>query len=367
QRRNKRLRSGLSFLLSTTKALLPAYLTTFLSWMASLFLCLTDRAVDRPKRQPPKPTAYLDGLRGVAALIVYMYDAVYLFYPRLYHGYGVDHENRFFLQLPIIRVFHSGGGSVCVFFFVSGFVLTISPLTKIHKRASNSDVLATVVGTIFRRPFRLFLPIIASTLMNALAQYNRLKFRINHGGGLREPEATLWLQLVDWYWATVDHIDRFRHINGRIHLQGHKYDGHTWTIPFEVKGSLLVMIFLMMFGKVKRWVHVVVALGITYWLVVNGDIDSAVFFCGILLAELSIVAPGRAGPSENCSTDKSPGKSTRGLRYLRIMRHVAIVLLFIFSLHLLSFPDSKAPGFEFLRFAPDFYTDPKSPVSLQTF
>ncbi|KAH6678791.1 acyltransferase family-domain-containing protein [Plectosphaerella plurivora] len=373
-----KLQSALAFILSAAPSLLPACVTTLFAYAMRLLAHLTHRgggAVDRPGREKPKPTAYLDGLRGVAALIVYIFHGVYLWFPGLNNGFGQDEENRYLFQLTILRTLHCGPASVAVFFVISGFVLTIGPLAKIHRRTKNNDVLAAMAGTSFRRPFRLFLPIVASTLINGVFIYNRL-FIINGSGKILDSEPTIALQLADWWGNMVYLLDRFRHIKGRETIKGHRYDGHTWTIPVEMKGSLLVMMLLLIFAKAKRWLHAVGALGITYWLFISGDVDQPLFVVGMLLAELSIVAPPNTNAEEgdDCSLDEGASQrhvSLGSRRWVRLMRHLSALFLFFFSLHLLSFPGGEsenAPGFRFLTtFAPTIYLDPTARAGPRVF
>lgn len=101
---------ALEILQSTLLVLAPAYIV----WFIHL------RGVTAPNTRKG-PTAYLDGLRGVAALIVYFYhSAVYPCFDRLRRGYGATPQDTYFLQLPIVRVLHSGRASVAIFFVISG-------------------------------------------------------------------------------------------------------------------------------------------------------------------------------------------------------------------------------------------------------
>lgn len=65
-------------------------------------------------QQPPKPKglAHLDGLRGIAAFMVYMAHWVSYWYEcttGICYGWGYEDSNRLFATLPFVRVFFTGG------------------------------------------------------------------------------------------------------------------------------------------------------------------------------------------------------------------------------------------------------------------
>ncbi|KAK2022906.1 hypothetical protein LX32DRAFT_173191 [Colletotrichum zoysiae] len=327
--------------------LLNAFLPSFITGTVK---ALTRKSGDRPKPTPLGPTAYLDGLRGVAAFVVYIFHYSYLWYPQLRSGYGFDDDNRLFWQRPVVRILHSGRAGVTIFFVISGYVLTVKTLTLIHNRKDN-QVLGALAGSAFRRPFRLCLPIIASTFVIALAVYAGWYLRLP--AGYPPPRAdTLRQQLLHWFWSTVDIMNPFLYVDRRNNMRGSIYNDHLWTIPVEFKGSLLVFVLLLMFARAKRWIHAAAVIGVAFCLAVYGDCDQALFAAGLLLAELSIVLP--PNPSTAATLDEAlpshdaPVVHTSGLRNPNLIRHVVTVTLFLLGLHLMSYPETNgggAPGF----------------------
>lgn len=65
------------------------------------------------KEKKLHPTAWLDGLRGYAALFVFWYHMMNPFHPHHLEGYGYNPSGSHWIQLPIIRLVYSGNVMVC--------------------------------------------------------------------------------------------------------------------------------------------------------------------------------------------------------------------------------------------------------------
>ncbi|KAI1335738.1 hypothetical protein F5Y15DRAFT_239710 [Xylariaceae sp. FL0016] len=305
------------------------------------------------------PTAYLDGLRGVAALVVYVFHFTYLWFPMLRKGYGSEPDAHLFWQLPIVRILHSGRASVTIFFVISGYVITIKTLSMIY-RGQPDRVLESLSGSLFRRPLRLYLPIVGSSLVIfVLVRWDWFLMDPTRSGAPARFD-TLGEQLYHWCYHTALLVNPFRPITGRLQLYSPPYDGHLWTIPVEFKGSLVVFTLLLAFSRTKRWIHIAAVIGIACWLVEMGDCDQAMFCAGLLLAELSLIAP----PSHHTSdTTELPDASTSpqrpGTRASRTIRHAWTIALCVLGLHLCSYPErggATSPGFATAtRLVPAFY------------
>ncbi|KAF9872288.1 hypothetical protein CkaCkLH20_10115 [Colletotrichum karsti] len=310
------------------------------------YTCKSSRTT--PKRL--SPTAYLDGLRGVAAFTVYIFHITYLWYPSLRMGYMVTPAYNWFSQMSMIRILHSGRSSVAVFFVISGYVLTIRSLTMIYQR-KNDQFLNTLVGSSFRRPLRLYLPIVASTFIIAVM--------VHFGYYIKDPtralvppvKATLGEQLQHWFWDLVALIYPFKSIKGRENIAGMIYDGHLWTIPVEFQGSLLVFMLLLIFARARRWIHIAATMLVVYWLVHNGEWDKALFPVGLLLAELSIIVPA-AKQHDELPTSITPVARNIFRRCMAAFRYVWTFSFFLLGIHMMCFPEIKGaitPGFKWMN------------------
>ena len=143
------------------------------------------------------PTSYLDGLRGVASVLVFFCHYTENNTPELTRSYGID-ENipSGLIQLPFLRVIFSGRPMVHIFFVISGFVLSYKPVKAIHSRDMDKCYTALSSST-FRRAFRLFGPCLVSTffvMVMAQLGYHKVKF------------ATWGEQFGSWSDAVFHHI-----------------------------------------------------------------------------------------------------------------------------------------------------------------
>ncbi len=109
------------------------------------------------------PTAYLDGMRGLAALFVFFCHYFYQAFV-IAEGWGCDTTNYHILKLPFLRLWYQGPPAVCVFFVISGYALSYRPLKLIRSR-SFADFSTTMSSLVFRRGIRLYLPTAISTFM----------------------------------------------------------------------------------------------------------------------------------------------------------------------------------------------------------
>lgn len=109
------------------------------------------------------PTAYLDGMRGLAALFVFFCHYFYQAFT-IAEGWGCGETNYHILKLPFLRLWYQGPPAVCVFFVISGYALSYRPM-KLIRNGAWPDFANTMSSLIFRRGIRLYLPTAISTFM----------------------------------------------------------------------------------------------------------------------------------------------------------------------------------------------------------
>lgn len=161
-------------------ALLPSFITVFWPWQKR----------DDAKRI--SPTAYLNGVRGIAAYSVYWQHFLTIFFhgDRLFAWHARPQDN-WIIQFPIISLLHSGMFPVTTFFILSGFVLSYRPLQYVRSR-NYEAVLKNLSSSVFRRGLRLFLPLIPPLFFIAVCVHYNFD---GHGG-----QPTLYADLEIAFW-----------------------------------------------------------------------------------------------------------------------------------------------------------------------
>jgi len=298
-----------------------------------------------PKRHTP--TAWLDGLRGYAALLVFFchYFFAYFHTTKFVYGtvpakgavvphgnfipYGnpvgggtaieepMPYMNRGIFQLPILRLLVFGDPMVAIFFIVSGYALSMKPVSLIRRGPSaQSDLLSALASSIFRRPVRLLLPCLVSTFLVVVAvrmglfYYSSLLAGDEHGGAQNfhkyfrgwAHEATpdvfpdFYEQFWDWVYSMSAFMDFFNHHHWRMT----KYDIHLWTIPVEFRCSLLLYLTqaatAQLTSQARLTILAALVIGACSW----GDVwEMGLFWSGMALCEYDMIRDEEAAASQD--------------------------------------------------------------------
>lgn len=192
----------------------------------------------------------LEGLRGLAAIVVVLFHALLMFYPGLFYGpeaYAGAWVQNMRLEdnlygSPIMGLF-TGSFSVAIFFVLSGFVLSIGFFNKKDVRA--------VQRLAVKRYIRLMIPAAVSILLAYLA----IKFGFGYARSqVVDITHSVWLSGL---WLQVPQLeDAIRQSIYQIFTIGSSsYNPVLWTMQYEFIGSFIVFAFLLLFAESKyRWV-----------------------------------------------------------------------------------------------------------------
>ncbi len=216
---------------------------------------------------------YLDGLRGFAAFQVVFHHFVLAFYPALFSGPGIPTHLADGLEVSlsgsILNLLWDGNFAVCIFFVLSGFVLS----HKFFVKKENEIVTASAV----KRYFRLALPVAFSVFVAYV--FMRLSFFRNEPAGIISGSGwflSIWNFKPD-FWDCLN-----QGFIGAFFQGTFEYNKLLWTIAYEFLGSFLVFSFLAIFGKAKNrslaYAFLILVFFQTYYLA---------FILGMLLSDLT--------------------------------------------------------------------------------
>lgn len=231
-------------------------------------------------------TAYLDGLRGFAAFLVYwqhhhLWARDAMGADKIFeNAFGYDGKH-YFATLPFVRTFFSGGHfAVTVFFVISGYVLSAKPLALIQA-GEHGKLGDNLASALFRRWLRLYIPIIVTTFLY-MTSWHALGIWTD-----TEHQRTYGDELLKWYRD----LKNFTFIFDGSGDPFFHYNGHVWSIPVEFKGSIVIYTSLLAFSRCRRNARLACELGLIYYCmyIVDGSFF-AMFLAGMLLCDLDLLA-----------------------------------------------------------------------------
>lgn len=219
---------------------------------------------------------YLDGVRGVACLMVFLQHFMWIFYPASIEGLSSPIQGKF--DLFIIRtpfnLYCNGNFAVTIFFVLSGFVLSYPFFKNVR--------IEFIIASMIKRIPRLFVPILASilfsvALLHAHCFYNIQAYAYTHSPWLMRASNIIpdWLAIfpIALHSLTVPQGDTV-------------YNLVLWTMPIELYGSFLVFLLLLTFwAGWSRWI-VYACLVALFW---NSYL--LMFLGGLILSDLKCNYP----------------------------------------------------------------------------
>jgi peptidoglycan/LPS O-acetylase OafA/YrhL len=225
--------------------------------------------------------AYLDGLRGIAAFIVFLYHLTAAFYPGIAFndpsGAHLPHQFESWIALSPFNLLFSGELAVCVFFVLSGYVLTAGFFHRPNRGAA--------AASFIKRYVRLEIPILCGVLAGWLIIALGLCANIS----VIPITKSRWLAL--FFRDEPSLLRALWHAFVNVFVYGTwDYNPVLWTMRVELIGSYLVYSLLLVFGvsrlRFLAYPILIAGLSHTYY---------ALFVVGMLLSSLRpwMAAPGR--------------------------------------------------------------------------
>ncbi|KAH7143774.1 acyltransferase family-domain-containing protein [Dactylonectria macrodidyma] len=301
----------------------------------------------RPVNEKAKlaPTAYLDGMRGLAALNVFLcHTGFQAYYPALGWGCGGGYYG--FLRLPFLRLMYAGDAAVALFFVISGYAISYKPVRMIRSRSTHEFGQA-MTSMVFRRGLRLYLPTIASTgllvLFLRLGFYESTRAFANDRTYFRHILMTHRTRLdsgleqwIDWAGNVLRSLAPFAW-DSKPHV-ANGYDGVTWTIPVEYRCSLYLFLIHMGTSRLKTHYRIMTLMLFTYITYRKGRWDFLLFLYGLACVEWDYARGAHTGVSTAALSQSERGES-KGSRLP--LKAIAWNVISILALYLLSQPSHR--------------------------
>jgi peptidoglycan/LPS O-acetylase OafA/YrhL len=186
---------------------------------------------------------HLDSLRGIAALIVVIVHYFAAFYPHTVFGLQGEYQQHLSLEdlffFPPFGLFISGHFAVCLFFILSGYVLSYSYLGNNNKKFK-------ILASIVKRPIRLGGLVWVSIVIGFILWH----FNLFQNDPVSELSSSKpWFS--NFWNGNAEFINFLVSLISASFSEGSTYNPPLWTIKLELYGSIMVYCFLLAFGGFK--------------------------------------------------------------------------------------------------------------------
>lgn len=302
-----------------------------------------------------RSTDYVEGLRGFAAFTVVHKHLIQMLSTSAGIGWGHPGLHRELYKLPFIRII-SGDAAISLFFIVSGYVLSISPILAMRKRPKEPEVFfRKLASSVVRRPVRLYIPVWTACFIVFLLvrlRYFEYLFALEdryfvHFGGWVRPSIewpprlpSILAQFGDMLEKDANLLANFE--DWRTHPWTSNYDSPAWTMTMSFRASIILYITHATVYFMERMArNTVLCILISFGLFVQAY-EYPLYWMGCLLAESSPLIGALATPALSVKDiDPKPQK----------LADAFAVATLITGLWLSSYPGwgaGETPGYEFL-------------------
>ena len=215
---------------------------------------------------------YLDGLRGLAAFVVVFHHFILAFLPAMFFegstAFHLAPGKEVFISGTPFNLFYGGNFAVCIFFVLSGYVLS-------HKFFLKKDP-EIIIESAVKRYIRLVIPVAVSVFL----AYALIELGLFYNVKAADVSGSSWLGSF-WQFAPsfVGAMDQT--FLGAFFTNFFHYNVTLWTISYEFAGSFLVFAFLAFFGTMRNrylaYIFAIIFFFQTYYLA---------FVLGMMLSDL---------------------------------------------------------------------------------
>ena len=224
-----------------------------------------------PKIEDAAHIRALDGLRGLAALIVVISHCALAFFPYLHSGVSADLNADWQIAVfnsPFLALY-SGGFSISVFFVLSGYVLS-------RKYFANGDT-SWIPEASAKRYLRLVIPTFCAVM---------LCYILSKLGAFPADRSGPAGSITTWAYKSPMHLrDALKEgLYGSILLGHSRFAYVLWTLQIEFFGSIALFSFFALFGQSRLCsLYAASVISILLFAEVPNGIHYACFFVGAYL------------------------------------------------------------------------------------
>ncbi|PGH17689.1 hypothetical protein AJ79_01051 [Helicocarpus griseus UAMH5409] len=329
----------------------------------SLLPAIIQSRISPRSNKPSRPvgkTAYLDGIRGLAAVGVVVLHMVLGFFPNSSYAYNGSPGRDSIFQLPFFRLVYTGQPTI--FFFISGYVLSLGTTKKCRSQSWGSLQL-DLSSKIFRRLFRLYIPSIIATfipmfmisfgLFPGVAKFGDKN--MPHRTFNMSPQESTFLRQF-WLWCkTIPPL--FWPFDWENFSQNSPYAYQLWTIPVEFRCSMVLFLVHAALARCSGRTRLSFNGLLSLYFLTFEKWDVFLFLAGAFLAELDII-------KEEASEGQLPKTESKDPTFRVVTQYTPpawfMTACMIVALWILSVPAAdiwNAWSFPLLeRYAPRTYT-----------
>lgn len=318
---------------------------------------VTEARPDDLKLSRKEHILWLNGLRGVLSLLVYIRHFAMPFQEELDCGYGT-HDRFGILRLPPLRLVYAPP-AVPMFFVISGFLISLQ-LFRALGRKNRVNFVASVKRILLYRSIRLaLLPVLVTFVVAIAAHCGLLSQHEFVGRCLDQPHvfATFREQLWDWLLGVVCMLDPFSWQPRPL-----PYGLHFWTVGVQLQCGMGLVLFLLTFAEFQSHARLGAAVALFAICVACGRMDFALHLAGaggavVYLHQHDLPAWLLAGAGKPTKTIQSSIHSCRSSWKARLIFTLWTINL-VCAMYLGSFPrfndGSPMPGYHWLRLVSRF-------------
>ncbi len=193
---------------------------------------------------------HVDGLRGIACLMVVFSHLALIFYPGLHDSNLINNNQivNFIFNSPL-SFFYSGTAAVYIFFTLSGFILS-------HAFMNGKDILENITPMVTKRYFRLAIPAIVSCFFCLIVLTSDL------------PNREMLSSWIQSYRVDNPSIANALYSGGisAFFGEGSSYNPVLWTMKIELIGSFLTYFMCSTLVKSHKKSLIILFFGLMFFL-----------------------------------------------------------------------------------------------------